>query len=131
MAYRILVTGSRDWPQETVVWSALTAHIGAAHTRDVTIVHGACPTGADLFAHMYLPAMTMWWRTQGVHLVEEQHPAQWSHFGRSAGFLRNSAMVMAGADLCLAFHYRDSRGTAHCAGLAEKAGIPTERYTHD
>jgi hypothetical protein len=37
-------------------------------------------------------------------------------------------LIGLGADLCLAFIHRDSRGASHAAVLAEAAGIPTRRY---
>ncbi|MFE0651019.1 SLOG family protein [Streptomyces sp. NPDC059534] len=137
--YRILVTGSRDWADMDCVY----ANIATAVFQHVpaVIVHGACPTGAD--------AQAAWWvrmhgRTLGV--TEERHPAQGhptKDFGPwpGAGPRRNRRMVDLGADLCLAFigpctsprcrrpDPHPSHGASGCADLAEKAGIPTQRFT--
>jgi hypothetical protein len=128
--YRILVTGSRDWPAPGVVWSALNdvrAELLAAG-RPLVVVHGACPTGAD--------AQTADWAVVAgqftTAVVEERHPADWRPGGildRGAGFRRNAAMVQLGADVTLAFIKDGSRGASHTVRLAEAAGIPVRRWT--
>lgn len=127
--FRILVTGSRDWPASGVVWSALndTQHEALATGRPLVVVHGACPRGADRHAADWAAIA----RQFTTDVVEEQHPADWRPDGvldRSAGFRRNAAMVNLGADVCLAFIRNDSRGASHTASLAEQAGIPVRRF---
>lgn len=121
--YRILVTGSRDWPHLRTVYGALdiaaTEAMANGHDR-IVVVHGACRTGADVHAHM--------WATK-CGATQEPHPADWKTNGKAAGPLRNARMVGAGADLCLAFIKGGSRGASHTAGLAEAAGITTRRWT--
>ena len=128
---RILITGSRDWASDAILSNAVAEAIPDNLTR-VTLVHGACPTGADLFASQ----LARRWR----RFNEEAHPADWDTHGRAAGPIRNQAMVDLGADLCLAFigpctsprchkpGRHPSHGATHCADRAEKAGIPTRRY---
>lgn len=125
--YRVLVTGSRDWTDPHTVYAALDSIVHEVAPRHVTIVHGACPTGADQHAHAWIMRHCppdAWDR-----LCEEPHPADWELHGRRAGPIRNAHMVSLGADLCLAFVKANSRGAAHCSGLAEKAGIPVRRWT--
>lgn len=126
---RILVTGSRDWADEEAIQSALEEFYDPFGS--VTVVHGACPTGADEmadYAAQVIPGFKA-----------ERHPADWSK-GRGAGPERNRLMVDLGADLCLAFISNctsprcsthtphPSHGASGCANLAEAAGIPTRRY---
>lgn len=121
--YRILVTGSRDWDDEERVAYELGLAVGDAlrqgyaHTS-IVIVHGACPSGADRAADRIA-------RDYG-HRVE-RHPADWDRYGRAAGPKRNTEMVALGANTCLAFIRNGSRGASHCAGLAERAGVPVKR----
>lgn len=120
MTYRILVTGSRDWPDAPLVWDVLDSYrLGYAEFGDtMTLVHGACPTGADRWADR-------WAHDRGVAV--ERYPADWSQ-GKSAGPQRNAQMVATVPDVCLAFIKGGSRGASHCADLAEKSGILTQRW---
>lgn len=121
--YRVLVTGSRDWPHPQTVEDALNHTFHNRPRSPLVVVHGACRTGADQHASQWAQAAM----TTGP-VVEEQHPAAWTT-GRRAGPERNARMVALGADLCLAFLTPASRGGAHCASLAEQAGIETRRFT--
>ena len=142
--FRVIVTGSRTWPSENIVWEALAFALceNLPDGGTVTVVHGACPTGADHFAHT--------WFTLPVDAeyvtVEEPHPADWANCapecrhpkshrrGRvycpAAGHRRNAEMVALGADLVLAFPLPGprtrSRGTWDCVKRARAAGIPVE-----
>jgi hypothetical protein len=120
-AYRVLVTGSRSWGDGQAVWRALADTVRALPAdREITIVHGACPTGADQMAHEW---------ARGFGATIEAHPADWVRLGKRAGLARNAEMVQLGADICLAFIRDGSRGATHTADLAEKAGIPVRRWT--
>jgi hypothetical protein len=126
---RILVTGSRDWGNYDLIASVLVNAVrDYMHEHPdlqqpvsdwVTVVHGACPTGADFMADDFCRAN--YWPV-------ERHPAAWKMYGRRAGPLRNREMVKAGADICLAFIKNGSKGATMTARLAEQAGIPTKRY---
>ena len=120
--YRILITGSRSWQDRDQISFELGRAIGesGAEMRDIVLVHGACPSGADAMAAAL--AMACGYR-------QEAHPADWQQHGKVAGPIRNAEMVRQGADLCLAFIRDGSRGATHCANLAEKAGITTRRFT--
>lgn len=121
MTYRVLVTGSRAWPDEATVEEALeeVRALGA-----LVVVHGACPSGAD--------AMASRWARRRSLVTEERHPALWRERGvynPQAGLARNRRMAESGADLCLSFIFRGSAGARHCTMLAEAAGIETRRFT--
>ena len=115
---RVLVTGSRNWVNPLAINAALVnvqraVDLEAGET--ITLVHGACPTGADKLAAQ--AALSIGWDV-------EAHPADWNAHGKAAGPIRNQRMVDLGADVCLAFPMPGSRGTLHCMRAAEKAGIP-------
>lgn len=139
---RLLVTGSRDFPNRAVVDLALRA-VDARFLRDTsrggqpTLVHGGA-RGLDSLAEQ------SW--TQAQRGRVERHPAQWRQHTdqcpawdrdrptcRLAGPRRNQEMLEAGADLCLAFPLwplaargqNSSRGTWDMATRARDAGVPT------
>jgi hypothetical protein len=85
------------------------------------LVSGNCPTGADAIAERF-------WEANGMPV--ERHPADWKTFGKAAGPKRNQEMVDLGADVCLAFPMKGSRGTMHCMKAAKAAGIPLKIYPH-
>lgn len=135
MTARVLVTGSRGWTNREAINDALFQayrDLGWP-TRVPLLISGRCPMGADRLAETVAASNG---------LPVELHPADWyrhddecppSHRGqrvcKRAGMRRNAEMVAAGADLCLAFIAGASPGASHTAALAEKAGIPTRRYT--
>lgn len=162
--YRILVTGSRHWPQEhaafvhgqidVAVASVAGLQLKDAHAdrrRPVVIVHGAnmsetrrperdaegrhqlrrrLTVCVDRLADEYVNDSPYGPHGSGL-LTAERVPvsdAEWRTVGRSAGIARNQKMVDRGADLCLAFPIRDSKGTMHCLTAAVRAGIVTRVY---
>lgn len=113
---RILVTGSRDWTDRAAIEKAFKDF---GPDGWFTVVHGHCPTGADAIADHVA-------RSWGCEV--ERHPADWKTHGKRAGFVRNAEMVATAPDLCLAFIKNGSRGASMTADIAERAGIPTERF---
>lgn len=119
---KIIVTGSRDWPHEHLVrfeLNSLYKH-SIDHGSPLTVMHGDCPTGADHMAHAWV------WDAinDGWHVEEKALPANWNAYGKAAGPYRNQFMVDDGADMCVAFPYRQSKGTCHCIARAIVAEIP-------
>jgi len=119
-AVRVLITGSRDWIETDPIWSALGMLQVRTWPLTLTVVHGACPTGVDAIA---ADCCRNW------AVFAEIHPADWQRHGKAAGPIRNSEMVARGASVCLAFIRNASRGATDCADRAERAGIPTIRWT--
>lgn len=123
---RILITGSRTWPNRDTVHVALfefiTNDLGILPPvdglTDITMVHGHCPKGVDAWADEFY---TEYMADYGAKI--ERHPAKWDQFGKRAGPIRNQEMVDLGADVCLAFPTEDGRGTQDCVKRAMAAGI--------
>ena len=125
---RVLVTGSRDWPYPSVVESELNRVLAnLPMTETLTVVEGACPTGADAFAYQWVFKALK----AGGPVKSERHPADWAKHGKAAGPIRNQEMIDLGADLCLAFWHNASRGTHNCYTRASVAGIPVRLLTLD
>lgn len=141
MNARILITGSRSWPDPQVLadtlmdaWHDATQN---GHQR-IVIVHGGAD-GADTLARLW---------AEGHGLEHEQHDAPWASpcpaacspghrkkrarggdYCPTAGHRRNQHMVDQGADLCIAFHHNNSTGTADAIRRATAAGIPVRTVT--
>ena len=83
---------------------------------DITIlIHGGA-RGADLLADQ-------WAKSNGIHRASVE--ALWDNFGKSAGYKRNSAMLLLNPEYCVAF--KGGRGTEMMVSLCEKKGIPVWR----
>jgi hypothetical protein len=114
--FRVLVTGSRDWEDVAAVraeFDVIAQHEG----KEVVLVSGNCPNGADKIAEDL--ASEYGWAL-------ELHPADWQTHGKSAGFKRNTAMVETGVQYCLAFIKNESAGASHTAKKAREAKVPTK-----
>lgn len=68
----------------------------------------------------------------------ETYPADWTHFGKAAGGLRNQQMLDTGADQVIAFYAHGraygpsvSGGTNDMVRRAVAAGIPVDAYIAD
>jgi hypothetical protein len=111
----VIITGDRHWRCDSLA-ERVVRSLAERHGDQLTIRHGACE-GVD--AAFDLACLTL-------RVDRQPYPADWS-LGNRAGPVRNSAMVDAGAGLCLAFHryIRQSKGTKDCTCKAIRAGIPT------
>jgi hypothetical protein len=128
--YRILVTGSREWTDVSTIEDALlnALYESPADADPPVLVHGGCPTGADAIADSVWRHWSHVYPELGFLADPEVHPADWARHGRSAGPIRNHAMVRAGADICLAFPVGRSPGTRGCMAAARAALIPVRDY---
>ena len=136
--HRVLVTGSRDWPDAGRIRGELAA-LADAHPEGRLVVHGDAARGADRMASDW--ARTM--RNDGRRVAEEAHPADWARYGGHSGFLRNAAMAALGANEVLAFivpcsqrycrrpQPHGSHGASDCVARAEKAGMLVRRFAPD
>ena len=114
---KVLVTGSRNWLNREAIRRELKKL-----PPDTTVIHGACPTGADAIADRIALEL-------GLHV--RSYPADWDKDGKAAGPIRNARMIREEhkkgdpIDLTLAFteNMDRSRGTKDCSSRAQKAGI--------
>lgn len=126
--YRVLVTGSQLWTDKAYIFEELDwefeQYFLATDCEQFVLVHGDCPNGADAFAKEWAESRK---RLSPALIRIEPHPADWKGpRKRGAGYARNAEMVALGADQCHAFILNESKGSTHCAELAEKANIPTQ-----
>lgn len=111
----VLVSGSRDMPlmHADAIYRVLETYIKPGDT----MINGMA-RGVDTICYM-------WARNSGIEIA--QFPADWAHYGRAAGAIRNNLMldhlVDNGGETVLAFVYGklyDSRGTKHCVDAARR-----------
>lgn len=111
---RILITGSRDYNNYDAVEKAIINASAGCDPHEVTIVHGGAK-GADKLSGDVA-------KKYGFNV--EVYDADWNAYQGHAGTIRNTIMVKAGADICLAFPWIKSIGTWDCVRKSENAGIP-------
>lgn len=116
-AFKILVTGSRDWIDFTRILHRL-ADFKAGADIAIIVIHGGA-RGADKMAQR--ACRILQYRTCEMK-------AHWNLHGKSAGPIRNRAMLDLKPDLVLAFCRNNSRGTMDCVNEAKRRGIAVELY---
>jgi hypothetical protein len=126
--FRLLVTGSRDWADIPMLRAALAqvlAEVDKAGMR-LVVVHGDCPSGADFLAEAWVREQ----RGLGRPVDSHRFPANWAAYGLLAGNVRNTSMVVAGAQRCLAFFAPGAanKGTSDCVKQAQRHHIKVVRY---
>jgi hypothetical protein len=128
-AFRLGVTGSRDWASRASVWVPLDRML--AHRRYLIVRNGKAKRGVDRF-------VSEWADRFEDHIVfEDPHPANWNAHGNQAGFLRNQEMVDAGLDALMAWALpcrrrrpwcppgeHPTHGTFDCVEKARAAKVP-------
>jgi hypothetical protein len=105
----VLVTGGRDYNDGTYIYLALDA-LHSMRPFDI-LVHG-CASGLDRLA-------ATWAISRGIHPAGV--PALWDTYGKPAGGIRNSIMLLLRPKLVVAFP--GGRGTANMVRQAQSAGI--------
>jgi hypothetical protein len=109
---RLLVSGSRTWSDRSYLFGVLD---GIHASQDVTVVIEGEGGNADLGAKD-------WAGSHRIKLLP--FPADWDHFGKSAGPIRNRHMLASGRpELVVAFWDGASPGTKDMIGAAREAGV--------
>jgi hypothetical protein len=122
---RILITGSRWWNDWAVPYYALAAEWHLTGGKAI-LVSGHCPPRADGTPGADYICEQIW---RGFGGMVEEYPADWSAFGKSAGFRRNCQMAaLPGVYKCLAFNLNNSNGTRHCTEQARNNNIPVSPF---
>lgn len=121
--FRLLITGSRYWDDPKTILNAIRNAVSDhCKGRQLVIVQGDCPTGADKFARDF--ATLLGWEL-------ETYPADWDKYGKKAGPIRNQQMVDSHPELALAFLLRDSKGTKDCIRRCEQSGVEVIIYREE
>ncbi len=110
---KIAIVGSRDYPHPEEV----RAYVNGLEEGD-EVISGAA-RGVDSWAAKAA-------RERGLKVTE--FPARWHDLGRSAGYVRNSTIVLA-SDKVVAFWNGKSKGTKNSMGWAKFHKKPLEVFT--
>ena len=116
---RVLVCGDRYWSDREMLFSVLDSLHAA---RPITCVIEGEARGADTLGRL-------WAEAHGIQV--EKFPALWERYGRAAGPIRNSQMLLEGKpDLVVGFHpdILQSKGTRNMLKIAKAAGVETKLY---
>lgn len=110
---KIAIVGSRDYPEPVQVRRLVGVYLNKLYQPDDALISGGAP-GVDSWAAE---------QAARSHVRTELYPADWSTYGKSAGYRRNEQMVLA-ADLVVAFWDGSSKGTKLTIDLALKHRKP-------
>lgn len=119
---RVLICGSRTWVDRVIVNAVLDGlHAEVTSWNGTLFIIEGGAKGADRIAQD-------WAKGTGVDLWT--CPAEWDTYGKRAGYLRNTRMLVEGKpDLIVAFGH--GRGTDMMVELAKKAKVPTYRVVRE
>jgi hypothetical protein len=106
---KTIIAGSRTASKRDV-WNALCT---CPWTDEITSVISGCAQGADSHG-------ASWAKWKSYPVIEM--PADWKSYGRSAGMIRNQAMLNQ-ADALLAVWDGHSPGTKNMISIAKRKGI--------
>ena len=118
---KILVCGGRDWDREEPIRAALSELLEYQAAQNIMIIHGGA-RGADTLAGAIGKQMGM-----AVARVD----ANWDHYHKAAGAIRNKWMYLLEPDYVVAFteDYHKSRGTKNMVKLAQSGRAVVRIYT--
>jgi hypothetical protein len=109
---RVAFIGCRDWTDDAAVRHEVK-RCRRAYGDHLHIITG-CASGADASARAI---------AEHTETLLTVHRADWEAHGKAAGPKRN-AMIVAGAEACVAFWDGQSRGTLDCISQFVRAGKP-------
>lgn len=92
---KVVMVGSRNWSDASVIKDYILSL-----PKDTVVISGGAK-GVDSYAEQY---------AKEAGLRCEIYPADWDTYGKSAGMLRNTEMIIK-ADKVVAFWDGESRGT--------------------
>lgn len=118
---KILVCGSRDWHLAEPIRAALQELLEYQAAQNIMIIHGGA-RGADTIGGDIGKQLGM-----AVARVD----ANWDHYHKAAGAIRNKWMHLLAPDYVLAFtpNYHTSRGTRNMINLAKTGQAALRIYT--
>ena len=111
--FKLIVAGSRSFNDYNLLKDKLDRLLSNKDLSTVHIISGTA-RGADQLGERYA-------KERGCQL--ERFPANWSRYGKSAGYERNTRMARH-ADAAVIFWDGESRGALHMANTMENLNKP-------
>ena len=120
---RIIVAGSRGFYDYQLLSDTLMDYLAEMDDKDIVdnpsqvkFISGTC-RGADVLGEQFA-------YTYEYEVI--RFPADWDHYGKSAGYRRNAEMAKYASEaygVLIAFWDGQSRGTKHMIDLAKRYGL--------
>jgi len=110
--FRIIIAGSRNFNNYELLKEKCDYYLKNKQADEVIIVSGTA-RGADQLGERYA-------RERGLQI--ESYPANWTKYGKRAGYLRNQEMANV-ADGLIAFWDGKSRGTKHMIDIMNEKDV--------
>lgn len=110
---KTIIAGSREITDYNVLIEAY-----AECPFHITSVVSGCARGVDKLGEFF---------SQDNSLPLEKYPADWSTYGKRAGYIRNTEMA-DNAEALLAIWDGESRGTKHMIDIAREKGLEVFVY---
>ena len=111
--FRVIIAGGRDFNDYQLLEQKMDTFLSNI-SEGITIVCGLA-RGADTLGERYA-------KERGYPI--NYYPANWSTYGKTAGYLRNEQMAL-NADALVAFWDGHSKGTQHMIHLAQTHNLKT------
>lgn len=113
MRYKIIIAGSRSFNNFDLMYSEVIKFLGDKPRVQYEIVSGGAE-GADKLGELLA-------KKHNLKLTIMN--ADWNHYGKSAGYIRNVQMAKY-ADACIVFMKKGgSKGSQHMIDIADERGL--------
>ncbi len=112
---KVIIAGSRG----VTLWTSITIAVEESGFNITEVVSGMA-RGADMLGEEYANVN---------NLPVKRFPADWSKYGKSAGYKRNQEMAKY-ADALIAIWDGQSRGTGHMIDIATEAGLKVHVFRY-
>lgn len=106
---KLIIAGSREFKDYLLLKQKLSTILSNTPYSSITVVCGEA-NGADRLGKQ-------WALEHGIDVISM--PADWDHYGKSAGYIRNEEMAKVSTH-CILFWDGISKGTKHMLDLAKK-----------
>lgn len=121
MSLKVLVTGSREFIDYHIIYTALDELWKTKPASGMIVIHGSA-RGADKIADT--------WAVARPDVSVVRVPADWDNDNWGAGPTRNRRMLELGPDLVLAFYQKGAanKGTTNMVNQAKAVGLPIHEF---